>query len=270
MASADAASYAAWPNGPSPSNNPSFWPIGVWLQSPPNVAEFKNIGINMYIGFYGSLDEGSLSSLAASAMPLVPGQNSVGLSGAGNWIIQGWDQMDEPDNAQPNGSGGYEPCVSPATVVAAYNAIRTNDVSRPVMLNFGRGVSDINYVGRGTCSGDTNYYVQASLGGDILSFDLYPVADYGGQLELISQGVDNLKRWSGNQEDPLALCGSLVHQRRHTAYWCASQGGSLDVSHSRLARGHVPLFTNFRRHSGRTVFSIIRRWFRQLATSTPK
>jgi hypothetical protein len=199
-ASVAAANYAAWPNGPSPSNNPNFFPIGVWLQSPPNVAEYTNIGINMYIGFFGSLDQGSLSSMAASQMPLVPTQNSVGLTGAGNSIIRGWDQMDEPDDAQPNGSGGYNPCISPATVVAAYNAIKANNASRPVFLNFGRGVSDINWGGRGDCTGDTNYYVQASPGGDILSFDIYPVAYYGGELELIPQGVDNLKFWSGNQK----------------------------------------------------------------------
>ena len=199
-ASADAASYAAWPNGPSPSNNPSFFPIGVWLQSATNIPEYKNIGINMYIGFYGNLDQGSLSAQAAAQMPLVPTQNSVGLTGAGNLIIQGWDQLDEPDNAQPNGSGGYGPCISPDTVVAAYNAIKTNDATRPVFLNFGQGVSEIDYSGRGSCSGDTNYYVQASAGGDILSFDIYPVADYGGELELIPQGIDNLKTWSGNQK----------------------------------------------------------------------
>lgn len=197
---ADAASYAAWPNGPSPSNNPNFFPIGVWLQSAPNVPEYTNIGVNMYIGFFGDLDQTSLTQQAATQMPLVPSQNSVGLTGAGNTIIQGWDQMDEPDNAQPNGSGGYGPCIPAATVVAAYNAIKTNDTSHPVFLNFGRGVSDIYYGGRGDCTGETNYYVQASPGGDILTFDLYPVADYSGQLELIPQGIDNLRIWSGNQK----------------------------------------------------------------------
>ena len=200
MVCADAASYNAWPNGPLPSNNPNFFPIGVWLQSSSNVPEYTNIGINMYIGFFGNLDQGSLTLQTASQMPLVPTQNSVGLTGAGNAIIQGWDQLDEPDNAQPDGSGGYGPCISPATVLASYNAIKTNDASRPVFLNFGRGVSDIYYAGRGDCVGETNYYVQASPGGDILSFDIYPVANYGGQLELVPQGIDNLKEWSGNQK----------------------------------------------------------------------
>src|SRR3954467_673308 len=84
--------YSQWPNGPS--TDPNFFPIGVWLQSPPNVGEFKSIGVNMYIGFFGDLDQASLSALAASQMPLVPDQNSVGLIGPGNSDIHGWDQTD--------------------------------------------------------------------------------------------------------------------------------------------------------------------------------
>jgi hypothetical protein len=187
--------YAQWPNGPSTNSN--FFPIGVWLQSPPNVAEFKSIGVNMYIGFFGDLDQASLTSLAASQMPLVPSQNSVGLHGSGNSIIQGWDQVDEPDNAQPNGSGGYGPCIAPSQVIASYQAIRSNDFTRPIFLNFGRGVSDINYGGRGSCTGETNYYTQASPGGDILSFDIYPISDYNGKLEMVPAGVANLVAWSG-------------------------------------------------------------------------
>ena len=32
-------------------------------------------------------------------------------------------------------------------------------------------------------------------GGDIISFDIYPVANYNGTLELVPNGVDNLKAW---------------------------------------------------------------------------
>ena len=195
-----AASYTAWSNGPCPSNNPNYFPIGVWLQSWPNIAEYTNIGINIYVGFYGSLDQTSLLAQAAVNLPLIPSQNSVGLTGAGNAVIKGWFNMDEPDNAQPLSGGGYSPCTDPGTVVASYDSIVGNDSTRPVMLNFGQGVSEIDYVGRGSCTGDTNYYVQASAGGDILSFDIYPVSQYNGQLELIPNGIDNLKTWSGNQK----------------------------------------------------------------------
>ncbi len=189
--------YSQWPNGPSV--DPNFFPIGVWLQSPGNAQEYKNIGVNMFIGFDGSLDQASLSQFAAAQMPVFAFQNSVGLTSPQRTWIQGWQQIDEPDNAQPNGSGGYGPCIPPSTVVARYNTITTSDKTKPVFLNFGQGASNINYIGRGSaCAGDTAYYPQAMQGGDIISFDIYPVADYNGQLELVPNGVDNLKIWSNN------------------------------------------------------------------------
>jgi len=196
---ANSSPYSQWPNGPS--GDPNFFPIGVWLQSPGHAQEFRNIGVNMFVGFYGDLDQASLSQFAAAQMPLIPGQNSIGLTSQQRPWIRGWDSFDEPDNAQPNGSGGYGPCISPSAVVANYNAIRANDATSPVLLNFGQGASNINYVGRGSaCAGDTAYYPQAIQGGDIISFDIYPVADYNGQLELVPNGVDNLKTWSGGNK----------------------------------------------------------------------
>ncbi len=188
--------YSRWSNGPS--TDPNFFPIGVWLQSPDHAQEFKNIGVNMFIGYFGDVDQTSLSVLASAQMPLVPTQNSVGLTSPQRSWIQGWDQVDEPDNAQSNGSGGFGPCISPSTLVADYNAIKANDTNRPVFLNFGQGASNINYIGRGSCAGNTAYYAQAMQGGDIISFDIYPVADYNGQLELVPNGIDNLKTWSNN------------------------------------------------------------------------
>src|SRR5206468_1435876 len=129
-------------------------------------------------------------------MPLVPTQNSVGLTSPQNSAIIAWSQLDEPDNAQPDGSGGFGPCLTPSAIVASYNSIRAKDTTRPVFLNFGRGASDTGWGGRGTCTGQTtSYYPTAIQGGDIISFDIYPVADYNGRLELVAQGIDNLKTW---------------------------------------------------------------------------
>ena len=128
--------YTQWVNGPT--SDPAFFPIGVWLQSPGHISEFKNIGINTFVGFYGSLDQTSLSQYAAAQMPLLATQNTVGLSSPQNTAIKGWTQLDEPDNAQPDGNGGYGPCIGPSTIVANYNSIRGSDATRPVFLNFGR------------------------------------------------------------------------------------------------------------------------------------
>jgi hypothetical protein len=186
--------YSQWPNGPSTSAN--FFPIGVWLQSPNQIAEFKGIGVNTFVGFWGPLDQTSLAAFSSAGMALIPTQNSVGLTSPQRTAIVGWGQLDEPDNAQPDGSSGYGPCLTPPEIVAAYSAIRANDRTRPVFLNFGRGVSDIHWRGRGCCTGETtSYYPFAVTGGDMISFDIYPVAKYSGRLELVANGVDNLKSW---------------------------------------------------------------------------
>lgn len=181
--------YSQWPSGLSTS--PDFFPIGVWQQSPAHIQEFKDIGINVFVGFWGSLDQSRLSQFASAQMPLIPSQNPVGLTSPQNNWIQGWNQQDEPDNAQSN-----HICTPASQVVSVYSAIKAKDATRPVFLNFGRGVSEINWVGRGTCRGDTSYYPSAIPGGDIISFDIYPVANYDGRLEIVPRGVDNLKAWA--------------------------------------------------------------------------
>ena len=186
--------YSRWPNGPSASAN--FFPIGVWLQSPNHVAEFKGLGINMFVGFWGDLDQTSLEMFARGTMPLIPTQNSVGLTAPQNRAVVGWSQRDEPDNAQHKAIFGFRSCQTPSQIVSSYDAIKAQDTTRPVLLNFGRGVSDTTWIGRGSCIGQTTgYYPLAVTGGDIISFDVYPVASYDGRLEMVANGLDNLKTW---------------------------------------------------------------------------
>jgi hypothetical protein len=84
-------------------------------------------------------------------------------------MLRGWMQNDEPDNAQPLASGVWGPCV-PAKVVALRSAgIKANDPTRPVLVNFGRGVADPSWRGRGRCTRDTAYYAEAGVGADLPS-----------------------------------------------------------------------------------------------------
>ena len=191
-------SYSQFPNGPSA--DPNYFPIGVWLQGPNKIQQYKNIGINVFVGFYGDLDQTSLAQFANAGMSLIPTQNNVGLTSAQQTAIKGWLPFDEPDNAQPDGKGGYgRPCIPPSTVIGWYNDQKANDPTRPVLLNFGKGVAKVNWVGRGSCRGDTSYYQKASAGADILAFDVYPISA-GYPLEDIAKGVSNLRTWSNNQK----------------------------------------------------------------------
>lgn len=227
--------YSQWKN--TLPTDPTFFPIGVWLQSPQHIQEYKNIGVNLFVGFYGNLDQSSLQLFHDAQMPLIVEQNSVGLSSPQNSAIASWAQPDEPDNAQSNSSGGYDPCITPQNLINNYNTWTKADSTRPVYLGFGRGVSDINWVGRGTCTGDTNYYVQASAAGDILSFDIYPVSDGTNQLEAPSIGTTNLIKWSGgkkivwNDIEASAIGGGSVPtaSQIRSEIWMALIHGSMGI-----------------------------------------
>jgi hypothetical protein len=169
------------------------FPITVWLQSPSNAPAYAAIGINHYIGLYQGPTSSDLTTLAQANMPAFCDQNSVGLANLSNKIIAGWTQQDEPDNAQPV-DGGYGPCVAPTTIRSLYQTMKTNDPSRPVFLNFGQGVANDAWVGRGSCSGQTQDYAEYSKGADIVSFDVYPI-NSGLDITLVATGVDRLNQY---------------------------------------------------------------------------
>ena len=85
----------------------SFFPIGVWLQSPVRAPQYKAIGINTFVGLWEGPTELQLSELAQAGMFAVAEQNSVGLNSRNRYVIKAWMQGDEPDNAQPIGLGLY-------------------------------------------------------------------------------------------------------------------------------------------------------------------
>jgi hypothetical protein len=189
-----AANSSAWANGPPAG--PNYFPIGVWLQGSRNIVEFRTIGINLFVGTADNFAETTLATFAHAAMPLITEQTPVALASQYRRVIIGWLQPDEQDNAQPNGRGGYGSCIAPAEIVARYVKWKSADASRPVLLGFGRGVADTQWTGRHDCTGQTtSYYPLAVGGGDIVSFDIFPIAGYQGRLELVARGLDNLHAW---------------------------------------------------------------------------
>jgi hypothetical protein len=113
---------------------------------------------------------------------------------------------DEPDNAQSIQGGGYGPPVSPATLVAQYEAYRAKDPTRPIFLGLGQGVAYDGWEGRGSNPPPEPGYVAAS---DIVAFDIYPYNNCGGdpnekvtcgQFWLNALGVDRLHQWSSRNQ----------------------------------------------------------------------
>ncbi len=189
--------YGEWENGPP--DDESYFPLAVWLQSPSNAGKYQDIGINTFVGLWQGPTESQLSTLDSADMPVIASQNQVGLDSDNNHVIQAWMHGDEPDNAQWNSTtSSYDPCISPDTLIDDYNEIKANDNTRPVFVNFGQGVANTDWHGRGACTGDTDYYYDATKSADIISYDIYPVTnpEINGQLEYVAYGVSNLIKWS--------------------------------------------------------------------------
>ncbi len=151
VTAADATPYAKWDR--SYSDDESFFPITVWLQNPSRAPKYKALGFNTIIGTWKGPTEQQLATLKQHDMHVFCPQNDVGLKHIDDPTIVGWMHGDEPDNAQSLGKGkGYGPPVPPAKIVADYQTIKTNDPSRPIMLNLGQGVGWDGWRGRGARS----------------------------------------------------------------------------------------------------------------------
>jgi hypothetical protein len=179
-------------------SGPDAFPIAVWLQQPSQAAEFRAIGVNLFIGLWKGPTEAQLATLGRLGMPVIAEQNELALHSPDARMIQGWMyEVDEPDNAQPGTVRGFGACIPAADVSARVAKIRARDPTRPIYIGFGRGVADPTWRGRGVCTGDDAYYDAASVGADILGFDIYPIASrrlaLGGELDAPARGVRRLR-----------------------------------------------------------------------------
>jgi len=138
-------------------------------------------------------------------------------------ISNAWMQDDEPDNAQPLPFGGYGTCIPAIEVARRTQEIKIKDPTRPVLINFGQGVANEFWRGRGLCNCDQHYYYVAMHGADIVSFDIYPIGSktpqVKGKLEYVARGVVNLvKRATERQSVWTAIeTTALDPNRRPTA-----------------------------------------------------
>jgi hypothetical protein len=194
--------HARWPNGLSASM--SYVPIGVWMQSPENAGRYRDAGVNLFIGLWQGPTDEQLDALPAPAVRTFCGQSGVWQSRLDDAAIGGWMHDDSPDNAQELPDGGYGPCIEPSVVQDRYATMAAADRSRPVFLLLGQGVADTEWVGRGSCTGQTEMYREYARAADVLGFHVYP-RSRDLQLNVIATGVENLLAWSSYQKPVLAL-----------------------------------------------------------------
>jgi len=190
-----------WVNGMP--DDPSYYPLSVWLQEPNNAERYKEIGINLYLGLWEGPTEEQIATLEKAEMPVICELNDYAKKNLNKEIFVGWHaQPDEPDNAQRDGKGGYGPCMEPQIIKDNYKEIKRIDATRPVYLGLGVGIAYPLARLRGeVCAGDTLRYYEFTKGADMLGYDIYPIAGpptvrAKDQLRYVAKGVDNLRRYS--------------------------------------------------------------------------
>jgi hypothetical protein len=177
------------------ADRPDFFPLGVFFQSPHLAQQWASVGINMIAPANGTLTRDTLAKLRK--LDMVAGgsiNDDVSLADSGNTLAF-FVARDEPDNAQPTGEGGLGPCLTPQELAEETAKLKAMGGGRPVLRNFGRGMVDPAWEGRGECAGKSDsYYPAAIASADIVSFDHYPVAN-GTGLEQVAVGARKLRSY---------------------------------------------------------------------------
>ncbi len=189
-----------WPNGPP--NDPAFFPVGVWRQDPALAPKYRQIGVNLYVGPRGITSSERLDPIRKAGMRAILMADDSAPLLRDDPAVAGWMQEDEPDSAQLLGPcKGFGPPVPPSDVRREYDRIRAEDPTRPVLLSLGPGAAWDHCPSRGARRGHPEDYLEYARGGDILSFNFYPVnreePEVAGRLELTALGVDKLRAASG-------------------------------------------------------------------------
>ncbi len=185
------------------------------MQSSRNAEKFRAAGINTYVAFSDDLNDQTLAALKNAGMKLIYEQNAASLKYVGDPTIIGWMHGDEPDNAQelPD-KKGYGPPILPQKIIDEYTDMVKADPTRPVMLNLGMSVAYNDWVGRGTRTGHAEDYPEYIKGADLVSFDIYPVAngprEVEGKLWYVAKGVDHLVQ-IGHGEKVVWNCLECTH-----------------------------------------------------------
>jgi len=207
--------YAAWKHGPPTS--PRFFPIMVWAQDPALAPQYRELGINTYMALWQGPTAEQLDQLREHGMYVICAQNDVGLNHLDDPMIIAWMHGDEPDNHKPDLNGP----VPLDKILGNYVKILKQGVANP------------DFTGRAI---DYDRYPLYAQGSDIVSYDVYPVAnlkyrevlpdgsartgrrDNGADhLALVAVGVDRLREWTGGNKPVWNVleCTAISHPKGH-------------------------------------------------------
>jgi len=185
-------------------DDPDFFPISVWLQPAGPAANYRAMGVNVYVGGVDSYprpkDREFLDAIQKQGMYVIcPFKKQyVDEKLYEHPAFIGWMFGDEPDNVNTEtGQVNH----TPADLLADTARIRRDDPAHPIYLNLGCGVADERFVGRGATDEQYADYPKAC---DIISYDIYPCnsvsPDGPDRLYLVARGIDRLRKWAGSEK----------------------------------------------------------------------
>ena len=182
-------------------DDPSFFPIGVWVQPAGAATAYAKMGVNVYVGGVDSYprpkDRAFLDAIQQHGMVAICPYKKQYIEEKlfEHPAFIGWMFGDEPDNVN-RATGQVKH--TPEALLADFAKIRRDDPTHPVYLNLGCGVANERFVGRGATDEQYAGYPKAC---DIISYDVYPcnsIQPNGpDRLHLVAKGIDRLRTWSG-------------------------------------------------------------------------
>ena len=251
--------YAHWSNGPS--TDPSYFPLGVWLQDPSTANQWKAAGINLFVGLWQGQTNSQLTTLQAADMQVIAAKNSMAATAAGMTLsdgrplLVGWLQEDEPDN---------HPKTPAATIQNLYQDIKAFDTTRPVYMGLSQGMGwdNATWIGQGGNINPAVDYPAYLAGTDIGAMDIYPMdcarAVTCGDAWRPALGVDRLHQYGGAdqlawnyietgningngmeatvEEIKMEVWSSIIHGSQGITYFIHGKTATSNFDHKALLR----------------------------------
>jgi len=188
------------PRLPNATMTRGHFPVGVWLQDPLrtrngviNAVNYKNIGVNMFIGLWGWPDESvkypgydlpAAQALQANGMKVIAGsdQTAVTWNNANPQFAStfiGYLLGDEPDMNKLSGVASTAAASMPDAWKTAGDALRAADPTREFYANFGKGFALDPWIGYSVNPGPTQAddfakYIEPTT---FISSDYYAITD---------------------------------------------------------------------------------------------
>ncbi len=249
-----------------------FFPIGVWGQNPASAGRYKALGVDYYISLHRGPTPDQMADMRRHNMPVICSFNDYARESLlDEPLVWAWMHGDEPDlahvypRAKLMGPDGMEilaehwPDVhaklvaegttyegwgmghNPVDLQERYARIKQLDPTRPVLIQLSRAVAfDGKYNGRGDHSGNTELYPGYIAASDLVSFDVYPVANgLDDELWRVPHGLDNLRAWGAAETGkPIMVIleagygdkTQANHDQRRAQAWMALNHGASSIT----------------------------------------